>query len=624
MKRAFQANLPRLTPAAACLLLGVWSIPHEAFGQVFVGQYNKAGYTAVNMYDGVTHEIRHSVESTPYAGPFAYASYASLAVSGTTLYGTNKYRVMAYTTAGDTISTSLITVPTTDTLTGLAISGNSLFVVDSTANTIGQYALDGTPINPSLITGLNNPQGIAISGSNIFVANQGSNSVGQYTTSGATVNPSLIQFSTSSGAANYGTSLAGIAVSGSDLYVSYLSFNTFAGAIGKYTTSGSAIDSVFIPAGGSTPQSLVASGSSLYFTDADGGRVRQYSTSGAVINDNLVSSINTPGAIAVVAPADPLASPTWSADASGNWSSSANWAGGNLPNNPNSDAIFGPVITAPRTINLNANTFAQVLSFSSPIPYTISGSAPLTLGGTGHASSYIFINAGSHVISAPIVVTGANLFVNTAAGTRLSTTTIDGVGANLTVTGTGSLVVSNRLNIMAISLAANAVLDIGTGSAIIKSMLFSRVRNSVIAFRNTGKGLGSTAAVPYATVGMIPNTDSSSTPFYSTFAGAPVVSTDILVKYTYIGDTDLSGSVDGNDLANIIEGISTNKTGWQWGDMNYDNKVDATDYALALDGYNHQGAPLSAPGDDIRGSIPEPTALPLIPLAAAFLTRRRR
>jgi hypothetical protein len=45
---------------------------------------------------------------------------------------------------------------------GLAISGNDLFVGDFGSGTIGEYNLDGTPVNPSLITGLQNPVSIAV------------------------------------------------------------------------------------------------------------------------------------------------------------------------------------------------------------------------------------------------------------------------------------------------------------------------------------------------------------------------------------------------------------------------------------------------------------------------------
>jgi hypothetical protein len=45
--------------------------------------------------------------------------------------------------------------------------------------------------NASLITGLNDPYGIALSGTDVFVTNLGRNTAGEYTAAGATVNASL-------------------------------------------------------------------------------------------------------------------------------------------------------------------------------------------------------------------------------------------------------------------------------------------------------------------------------------------------------------------------------------------------------------------------------------------------
>ena len=56
-------------------------------------------------------------------------------------------------------------------------SGNDLFVADTDTGTVGEYGLNGSVVNASLITGLNNPYGIAISGNNIFLVC--SNSVGE-------------------------------------------------------------------------------------------------------------------------------------------------------------------------------------------------------------------------------------------------------------------------------------------------------------------------------------------------------------------------------------------------------------------------------------------------------------
>jgi uncharacterized membrane protein YfcA len=50
----------------------------------------------------------------------------------------------------------------------------------------------GGTVNPSLVSGLNDPDGIAVSGSNLFVANWNSGTIGEYTMSGGTVNPSLV------------------------------------------------------------------------------------------------------------------------------------------------------------------------------------------------------------------------------------------------------------------------------------------------------------------------------------------------------------------------------------------------------------------------------------------------
>jgi hypothetical protein len=62
----------------------------------------------------------------------------------------------------------------------------------SYGNGIGEYNADGTPVNTSFITGLVWPSGLAVSGNDLFVANEIGGVIGEYTTSGATVNASLI------------------------------------------------------------------------------------------------------------------------------------------------------------------------------------------------------------------------------------------------------------------------------------------------------------------------------------------------------------------------------------------------------------------------------------------------
>ncbi len=116
----------------------------------------------------------------------------------------------------------------------------------------------------------------------------------------------------------------------------------------------------------------------------------------------------------------------------------------------------------------------------------------------------------------------------------------------------------------------------------------------------------------------------------------------VIVKYTYYGDSNLDGKVDlGNDFNLFLIGYLTpNSTGWELGDYNYDNVVDATDFGLLVDSLKNEGpnalgqldniisaSPLlsSAQKASLLAVVPEPTSAGLIATAACvFASRRRR
>jgi DNA-binding beta-propeller fold protein YncE len=124
------------------------------------------------------------------------------------------------------------------------LKAQNIYVANGLNGTVGEYGLDGSPVNASLISGLDYPVGIAISGSDLYVANgyDGNNTIGEYTTSGAVVNTSLI-----SGL----NGPWGIAVSGNDLFVA----NQNNGTVGEYTTSGQTVNASLI-SGLNTPMTL--------------------------------------------------------------------------------------------------------------------------------------------------------------------------------------------------------------------------------------------------------------------------------------------------------------------------------------------------------------------------------
>jgi hypothetical protein len=112
--------------------------------------------------------------------------------------------------------------------------------------------------------------------------------------------------------------------------------------------------------------------------------------------------------------------------------------------------------------------------------------------------------------------------------------------------------------------------------------------------------------------------------------GAAVPAGAVVVKYTWIGDMDLDGSVTVNDYLEWLyyyrfqpapENIS-----WMTGDFNYDGQINVNDYLALLEGYRNQsgplgdGSPLTPIAPASTSAATEPAAQTSGPLAAAMST----
>ena len=113
---------------------------------------------------------------------------------------------------------------------------------------------------------------------------------------------------------------------------------------------------------------------------------------------------------------------------------------------------------------------------------------------------------------------------------------------------------------------------------------------------------------------------------YTTFSGQSVTPDDILVKYTYIGDANLSGAVSFDDyvgMDNAFFELIPN-LGWATGDINFDGVINFDDYSKVDQAFFFQGAPLSGEGG--VAAVPEPGTwlMAILGFLAGFVRWRHR
>jgi len=141
--------------------------------------------------------------------------------------------------------------------------------------------------------------------------------------------------------------------------------------------------------------------------------------------------------------------------------------------------------------------------------------------------------------------------------------------------------------------------DLTDNDLIVTNSSYTNIRSQIVAARTggtwSGNGLTSSAAaarVPKnTTLGTLTGAELISLG-QTTFDGFTVAPTDVLVKYTYYGDTDFSGIVDFDDYSRTDNGFNNHASTWFRGDFDYNGQVDFDDYSLIDLAFNTQSGTL--------------------------------
>ncbi len=392
----------------------------------------------------------------------------------------------------------------------------------------------------------------------------------------------------------------------------------------------------------------------------------------------------------------------WNNAGNGSWSNSGNWQSNILPNSSDARAYFDTTAgSAARTVTLDLDVQLAYLNFDSAGTYTIQSVNGHTLTIAGNpASPAIEVTSGSHVINAPVIL-GTTTNIGVATGSSLSfTAPVTSTGITIVKTGGGSATLPQFTNSQSLFLSAgtlglaqngapsnvsktgnvgfdggyatpNATLDLSDNDVILTGNSYADITTAIAHARNAGAwngtGVTSSAAASNVkhntTIGVMTGAEYATVAVdASNFDGASYSNTDLLVKYTYYGDANFNGKVDGGDYARIDTTFNNEKSagnisGWVNGDYDYNGKIDGGDYALMDAAFNSQSGTLnkalafldgSNPGMNPEGSdslllvkehfdqfgqgyanafiaaVPEPTTASLLVLGGLGMLNRRR
>jgi fibronectin-binding autotransporter adhesin len=273
--------------------------------------------------------------------------------------------------------------------------------------------------------------------------------------------------------------------------------------------------------------------------------------------------------------------------------------------------------TGPTNVSVGALTLGSTTNLSSTV-VTVAPSATLTVNGGLSTATQLTDNGTVTLAAGTTGTTASPVFSNrTVASIAIGSnySPVGTVNGNLSLqsstAGNRTLLYTSALTFAGTAAAPLGQFDLRNNDLVVHNGSLAAVNADVAAGFNfvgganfAGQGITSSAAAADTTrltaVGVILNSSNGTNQLYGgtgepLFDGIAPSASDVLVRYTYFGDTNLDGVVDGSDYTRIDSAFAEGgQTGWANGDFNYDGIIDGSDYTLIDNADNNQGSPISA------------------------------
>ena len=267
------------------------------------------------------------------------------------------------------------------------------------------------------------------------------------------------------------------------------------------------------------------------------------------------------------------------------------------------------------------------------------------LANAGGASPLSKTGGGSATLNGPLAYTGAttmsggslsiggNLTTSSAINITAGTMKLASNGTNMRVIKTPSLsITGGKLNLTDNKLIVTG----GAAGSTWNGGAYDGVAGLVASGYNGGTQDGSgivtdqsNAQSPSVLTQLVTVSADDSGYAGGVFGGQSVASGDQLVMYTWGGDANLDGTLNGDDYFQIDSHFNQDGTifGYYNGDFNYDGSINGDDYFIIDSNWNTGSTAAPFPtGGGLTGvaAVPEPSSLAALGVAAGMLIAARR